>query len=598
MKKMLAVVLSAIMVTGSCAGIVMAEEPEAAGAPVVAEDLDLSEEVGTTEVSVTEKTVPCYMRMLDISFDLNLYFLNDVMDLPYVELKEWADVMVTAYEVMDGAIGYELYVEADGPIAQYTRENGYSMLFDFQKGTIDFDDYDGFVHKPGDSSLLDMVTMNSYTEDEAHPLLQRVEKGSFDRYGKSIEINLTDYDIPMCYVEGRNLHLVPLQTMRDLLFAIPLSAHAYYNGDAVYVAYEGDISSSELGEAYFSAPHGEMSPELAWYSYCELCLAMDYLYGLKESHDITTFDNVFTETGYKNDLKSTDPNIADGALSDFIFYYLDDLHSAFKIPSYRTSELQSLDGTGLSGIRDRQTAGIYAAARDAADHEIPVYEEVGNTAYVTFDHFTVTGQPLDYYEGNISLEEDPSSETLDTVALILYAHKRITREDSPVQNVVIDLSMNGGGDLDAAAVVAAWFLGEASISIRSSMTGAISTGTYRLDANLDGVFDEHDSVSDKNLYCLIGPYSFSCGNLVPNIFKSSRRVTLLGRESGGGSCAVLPMSTAYGSTFQISSPNHMSYLQNGSYLDTDTGFEPDSVIIKPENFYNRTALTERINQLY
>jgi hypothetical protein len=75
-------------------------------------------------------------------------------------------------------------------------------------------------------------------------------------------------------------------------------------------------------------------------------------------------------------------------------------------------------------------------------------------------------------------------------------------------------------------------------------------------------------------------------------------VTLLGQESGGGSCLVLPLSTAYGSIFTISSPRRMSYLKNGSYYDTDTGFQPDVVIVKPENFYDREALTEYINSLH
>lgn len=136
------------------------------------------------------------------------------------------------------------------------------------------------------------------------------------------------------------------------------------------------------------------------------------------------------------------------------------------------------------------------------------------------------------------------------------------------------------------------------MSIRSSFTGATSTGTYRVDANLDGVFDENDTLLHKNLYCVIGPYSFSCGNLVPNIFKASGVVTLLGKTSGGGSCSVLPLSTAYGTMFNISSPKRFSYMKNGSYYDTDTGIEPDCIITRPESFYNRQALTDYINQLF
>ena len=184
------------------------------------------------------------------------------------------------------------------------------------------------------------------------------------------------------------------------------------------------------------------------------------------------------------------------------------------------------------------------------------------------------------------------------MALIIRAHQTICREDSPIENVVLDLSLNGGGILDAAVFVVSWLLGDASLSIRNSLTGAISTATYRADTNLDGVFDEHDTVADKNLYCLIGPYTFSSGNLVANALKSSHRVTVLGQTSGGGSCSVLGLFTVHGAMFQISSPHHISYLKNGSYYDTDTGIDPDCIIVKPENFYNRETLTEYINQLF
>ena len=568
------------------------------GVAVREEDAD-QEDSG--EVSFSQKEMTCYLGDYDNVYEIPVYFVNGVEDLPYVDIETWADIMVTLYQ-QTGYDDYELYYEADGPIAQYTRENGYSMLFDFDKQTITFEDYDAFTHVPGDTSLLDMVTSDS-TDDDGNPLLfERIEKGSFDRYGKEIELDLTDYKINLYYSEEDGTLLVPLQTMGDFLLSPSLGYQPFFNGEAVYITTadqfleEDDLS--ELGYSYYSAPYGDMSEELAWYSYCELCLALDHLYGLKEIHDIRSFDDLFIETDYRENLCSTDPNVKDGALNDFIDYYLDDLHSVFALPSYRTEEMKTIGGSGLSSRQDTATGEIYSEARDSSDRKIPSYEEVGNTAYITFDMFDMPLQPADYYEGDYDVDMDSASETMDTVALILYAHEQINREDSPIENVVIDLSLNGGGALDAAALVCAWYLGEASLSVRSSLTGAVSTGTYRADVNLDGKYDDNDTVSDKNMFCLIGPYSFSCGNLVPNVFKSSRRVTLLGRESGGGSCSILPLSTAYGSTFQISSPYRMSYLKNGSYYDIDTGIEPDCLITKPENFYDREILTEYINKLF
>ena len=602
-RRSLTVILSAVLIGSSLSLAVPASEnTEKKDKIVPGVEEGLSSDKKSKAVSVSGESFPFYVYDLEDGFELPVYFVDDTTDLPFVDLKDWADLMVTTYHML-GYADYALYYEKDDGVLQYSRENDYTMLFDFDEGEILFEDYDAFTHVPGDSSLLDMISSDSCDSDGNSLLFERIEKGSFDRYGKEIELNLKNYDIPMYWIEEEDLYLVPLQTMGDFLLSAPLGFNSFFNGEAVYLTSQSGLGLdvwelTPIGESYYSAPYGNMSEPLAWFNYCELCLALDNLYGLKEIHDITTFDRVFTETGYKADLCSTDPNIADGALNDFIYYYLDDLHSGFSFYSYRTEEMETIGGTGLSSQLDSTTAEIYSAARENAEREIVSYEEVGNTAYITFDGFHMYYQPSEYYSEDLDVERDPSDGSLDTIALLIYAHKQICREDSPVENVVIDLSLNGGGALDAAAFVCAWFLGETSVSIRSSLTGAVSTGKYRADVNLDGVFDEKDTVMDKNLYCLIGPYSFSCGNLVPSIFKSSQRVILLGHESGGGSCSILPMSTACGATFQISSPFRMSYLKNGSYYDIDRGIEPDCYIVKPESFYDREALTEYINNLF
>ena len=556
------------------------------------------------KASISAQKFPMYLADLSNEAEITLYFVNGVTDLPYVDLTEWANVMVSVYRDWIEDSDYSLQMEHDGHVYQYTRENNYHCIFDFEEGTILFDDFDGFGGHSGDRSLLDMVSVE-YSDEDGNPLLfNRVARGSFDRYGHEIEIDLSDYDIPIYWSENDDLYMVPLQTMGDLFVAVNGHLNTFFNGDAVYLASYGLFGAASethtpFGDSYYDGKAGEMSEELAWYNYCELCLALDHLYGLKEIHDIQNFDRFFTETGFRKDLTSTDSNVVDGALYDFIGLYLDDLHSGFNAMSFRTEEVQTNDQKGMSMLGTVDVYNRLNSARGAADHVIESYEEFGNTAYITFDNFDMRGtSAADYYEGKIERDIDPAADPTDNLALIIYAHEQITRPNSPIKNVVIDLSLNGGGALDACAFVASWFLGEAAISIRSSLTGAVSTGIYSADVNLDGKFDENDTVKDKNLYCIISPYSFSCGNLLPNIFKHSNKVTLLGKTSGGGSCSVLQMSTASGTMFQMSSPLRMSYLKNGSYYDTDTGIEPEVQITKPENFYDRVALTSHINNLF
>jgi C-terminal processing protease CtpA/Prc len=142
------------------------------------------------------------------------------------------------------------------------------------------------------------------------------------------------------------------------------------------------------------------------------------------------------------------------------------------------------------------------------------------------------------------------------------------------------------------------FLGEGYASLMNTLSGALASGVYEIDLNLDGRFDEKDKgLTGKKLFCLTSPLSFSCGNLVPCVFKNSNDVTLIGRTSAGGSCVVLPLSTAYGSFFQISGPHRLAFTKNGSFYDIDQGAEPDFTIAFPETFYDREGLTDYINTL-
>ena len=72
----------------------------------------------------------------------------------------------------------------------------------------------------------------------------------------------------------------------------------------------------------------------------------------------------------------------------------------------------------------------------------------------------------------------------------------------------------------------------------------------------------------------------------------------MGSVTGGGSCAVWPMVTAWGTSFVISGPFRLSFLKNGSYYDVDRGVEPDYVIRSFDHYYDREALTAYIDSLY
>ena len=352
-------------------------------------------------------------------------------------------------------------------------------------------------------------------------------------------------------------------------------------------------------ESYYSAEAtGKISEELALFSYKELCFAFDHLYGLKQQHDIRNFDDLAIATGARDVLTGTDARAIDEILYYIIYQDLDDLHSRYVSPSYLSGEgadeefWDSVVGEGLSGDAHARLWDKYLDCRDIYYPDgIVGYEEVEDTAYITFDEFYTARDSYDR-----KLENNP----YDTIEIICYAMSQILRDGSPVKNVVLDMSCNGGGQAAWAIDTLAAFLGDVEISLEDPNTGARVTNIYRADTNLDHVFDEKDTLAGKdlNLYCLTSPVSFSGGNLVPCVMKNSNEVTIIGQQSGGGACSVLYLTTASGSIIQISSSVRMSYLKNGSFYDIDQGAEVDYTIRDLNHFYNREKLTEFIDGLF
>ena len=527
---------------------------------------------------ITSAAFPLYFDSDDMGMDVTLYFLDGVTDLPYIEVNDWLSLMDNFFDGPGTDINYS--IETDGPVVTYTRhnsdsearDNGATMVIDFDKNSIDFMDYNVFCLRGNAATLLDTVTMNLLNEAGEPVLLEKVDTGSFTRYGDELIFPLSDYGIDLIMQDG--LYLVPLQTMSDIVMPNTTMGSFFFNGQCVIVS--ADISA--CADLYYAAPTGDRSEALAEFGYNELCMMMDYFYGLKETHRIESFDRLFDDIGFKGPLTGPSAEQADKAIYRLTTDFLDDNHTDWHGFSYLAGPLDySASGaarTKLFAYLER----LNAAKAQFYPDGIPGYEEIGNTAYISFDTFmNLTRNGEDYYLVE-DLQDFPAE---DSIALIMRAHEQIYRENSPIENVVLDLSTNLGGSESAAVFTIAWFLGEAAISGTDNMTGAMGTTTYRADVNR----------------CLISPCSFSSGNLVPCVFKDSGMVTLLGRTSGGGACSILNVSTAWGTSFQISVNICASFLKNGAFYDVDRGADPDFVLPTPEQYYDRAALTDYINSI-
>ena len=157
---------------------------------------------------------------------------------------------------------------------------------------------------------------------------------------------------------------------------------------AALLAASGSMATECLADSYGYSysydPHN-----LADFGYRELCFALDNLYGLKETHDISNFDQLFWQIAFDKDLSSTDPEVSDAALYKFIDYHLDDLHSTFDNYSYQTGAREVPWGTGPASVRFDEAAETHSFSRPRRgghyEHGIAFYPHVDGRSQQ--DHF-------------------------------------------------------------------------------------------------------------------------------------------------------------------------------------------------------------------
>lgn len=542
--------------------------------------------------------------------EITLYFINGG-DIPYVALHEYMPFVGRIYK--EDGIGPAAEYVITHPVKNHTMaqrvDNGAMMDISADIDTIEFVDYNRFVSEPESTIILNTINLSDDGRGGVSNLLKD-SGSSYDRGGKVLlTFDMKEYGIDL--IEQDGVCYVPLQTINDLLVSQNYK-FVVFNGEKVI----GCTFSSDLIEEMYEAPNGVMSEAFAKFNYNELRFMLDTFYGLKEEHDIDNFGDFFSETNLIGDLAGTDPVAFDLALRRLVMKYLDDGHSGLKNNSYMTGKtfpnmtpeeeaMGKFDDFGAS-----QNARVWESVRIKSSRQQYYpddpkmdsfdetggpyhYEEVGDTAIITFDTFTA--KKNDYYtEADL---ENPD----DTIELIAYAHSQITRENSPIKNVVVDLSNNLGGAADAAVFLMSWLSndGTAKLALRDTLTGAQSFASYWADVNFDGEFYVFEDALPSKIarYILTTSISFSCANLVPASLKGTPNVILLGLTSGGGTCVVRPCTTASGAVFLVSSNRQISYVRNGSMYNVDQGAEPDFTISKFETMYDRQKLVQFIHEL-
>lgn len=193
----------------------------------------------------------------------------------------------------------------------------------------------------------------------------------------------------------------------------------------------------------------------------------------------------------------------------------------------------------------------------------------------------------------------------DILLMILsnYIIRKLNEDTSnnkrPMENIVLDFSLNNGGANDDETIFASWFLGESIVCYQNTVTGSKCAVKYTADINFDGQINDLDTIKELKRYCITSFNCFSCGNLLPAQIYFNDSVKTFGEKTGGGTCPVMEVGMPSGTRFSTSCQIQLSTLINGSFVDIDSGVDVDVPIFLGEfdKVYNRnTFCKEYLNQ--
>ncbi|MGN0491972.1 S41 family peptidase [Ruminococcus sp.] len=522
---------------------------------------------------------------------LDTYFSTKYDDIPFLSV----DFCMPFFSDFYGQSELTSETSDDGNVVTYSNEDGATVEFNYTEKYIEFNDYDLFLSLEDYSPLETLTPFASVaTSDEPTILLQ----SPYDHYysGDTRRIKLDDYLIPM--IKSGNKLCIPVATFNDI-FISETGYNLVYNGKALFCT-ASSLLNGKLGEIYYSVDSKDsISEDLARFNYYELCLNLDLRYGLKEAHQIKDFDSYLSRMGLKTEYLSGDVLRIERANQKLYINCFADFHSALLNKSPYLDKGSSLSNNMYEynkDFYDRLNSIMQSTnARNEKLGEVEPYERRGNTVFITFDEFTMKSAVDMYYTDNYEYV------LTDTIDLFAYAVKRLQNEDSDAENVVIDVSCNGGGYNVACAYAVDAIMGQSNIVIRNPNTNALRQTITDADLNLDGKIDENDiSMKElgKNIAVIVSDASFSCGNLLPcNLKSRDKDVLILGQQSGGGGCVVGYGATATGSFLQFSSTKQFTTMKNGYIKDIDDGITPD-ISLSLSRMYNRDYISNLVSEYF
>jgi len=495
---------------------------------------------------------------------LDAYF-TATGNVPYVDIE-------SILEAADGAIEFaELRFEFNDPILTIAYDVEYE---DIDENIINetLEAFFNFTDNTVTTASMDFFNyyVQSTTTDYSDGLLY-TDADFVEPTEIVFDLGFYGFDLVTLDDNGEMKYLAPFNIL-NLLFFGDFYFDMYFNGDAFYGMDSGQLfnsSSPSVETARVSSFNSRTMPrDLKLAAYRFMAFAMDHYYGIKKFAGVDTYYDQL-EAFIDEMLFSSDLDFY-RAIFEFM-YSLNDLHSSHSFTGYYEPSTYRYE-LSLGDLGDR-VANYYQRSWSIDD----LYEDkYGSTIPKT--HLLPDGKTaMIYFDGfNVDTPDE--------------FKKELDQLPAEIENVVIDLANNGGGNLGAVLRMFGYMTEEAfNYHSQNPLDG--SAVTYYIESEYDAY--------DYNWFILTSSTTFSAANLYASIAKELGIPVIGGNSSGGASSigVILPFG---GSAVIISTNNVLSTrvfnedTQSYEYLSIEYGIEVD---YKLTNLLDDDEITEAIETI-
>ena len=552
----------------------------------------LAEAAPTGEAAFTERETKLILNGEEAG-TLPLRFYAEAPNVPCMGIAACSQLMyrrpLTLVDNGDGTCALE-------------NEIGETLRCDPEAGVIVVEDWNRFFDLPmpqEDEALGWKDTSTRFV---------RIVDVKYEGTAEPVVLDFGLYGIPL-HADGDDIYL-PVSTLSNMMTDIATN-HLLYNGESLFAQrfdmnglspqglYESEVLSAEF--------QGQARPEdVARQCYADLCFNFDHFFGhpgkapLDAAIAEVGLDQALEDLGaegqsIKAALNSTDLMEYISALSAVFSPYLNDGHTVFtSVSSLMEARPELANEMGMEVYRNllndpttmRQVANMFIPVQRESVWGDETYIESGSTAIIRLDTFLPDEAAWNsYYDGEGEFPQDSLG--------IVITGLRKASENPAIQNVIIDLSCNGGGSPDVMMAILAVTTGQNQLYGYSRLTGRYFTMTFEADTNFDGAYDEKDLETryDFNYGVLTTRHAFSCGNLFPIIMQEGGAV-VIGEPTSGGACCVQVGSDAEGFTYMMSSAQWLVVDSAGNSVEG--GCKVD-LPIEPEENKSANALASVFN---